>query len=1145
MKVSKILALTTVFILTCSFLSIAPLQNARSDIHTSNDDADLSKKGTRNMYVLVNSSIYGSLGDQLDQYKQDVEKLRDLKVKIFENDYSEASEIRSFLKDGYENDNLVGTFFVGNIPYAEFEVSNDYDEGRYSRFPIDLYYKDLDGTWRDTNNSGVYDEHVSGDGDLKPEIWFGRISMKTDWKDEVELYKNYFEKLYKYRRGNLSLPDESLLYVDDDWTSWTDKYKSGLAKLYSDIKVVDDPDNTSADDYGKRLKEGYEWIQIHCHANHSAKRHAFKDHGGPKGSGGNFTSRDLYEQGQKSLFANIFTCGSADYTVPDYLCGWYALTGEYGLANVGSTKPGSMLEFQNYYEPLSNGMTMGEAMKEWWIDTVKNDIYSISWFYGMTTIGDPTLSPLTKGLEDYDLNVETQGKGEIEIDPNQNAYEYGTEVDLTAIPADGWYLDEWNGTDKTGKTITITMDSDKDITVRFSEKSAQEINDWYDLDQVRLREDYCLMRDLDENTSGYDEVVDTEDGFDPIGGQGITFKGTFEGKGHEIKDLYINRSKTYWIGLFGAIDKEAEVTNLSVVDADIKGDEVVGGLVGMNQGTVSNSHFTGTLEGSSAGIVGLNGGQLKNSYYNIDEVLINGKHQIDQGGLFDSQYQDWISNNKTLDISDYSDTLEPADGHYEISDVNGLKNLLGFADYKEYRFQLTRDIDLSDEPGLYIPHLAAEFDGDGHIISNLFIDMPFNSNAGMFGQLRGKVSNLRVVDATVSGRSNVGGLVGSNYKGTVENSYVAGDVKATSKRKYTRVGGLVGSNYEGTVENSYAACNVTGTAKNYTSTGGLVGTDSVGGLVGSNYEGTVENSHVTGNITGYWNVGGLVGSNDEGTIENSYAACNVTGTAKNYTSAGGLVGTNNNQGLVNNSYAAGDVSGHEYVGGLVGTNSYSIVKNSYSISKVSGETDVGGLVGFDKVGIMKNSFWDTEISGIKESGDGTGKTTEEMKNVATYTDTSTEGLEDSWDFVDDPYDDTGDEDVWNINEDEEINDGYPFLTWEEEEVVEYNLKINKEGNGSTDPLEGIHTYDKGQVITIEATSAEGWEFTGWEGDLTSSETSINVTLDGNKEITANFEQENDKEDDNEDNGEGLPGFTTTLLMLSAGIAITIYKSKKR
>ncbi|MFW6375873.1 MAG: Loki-CTERM sorting domain-containing protein [Thermoplasmatota archaeon] len=380
MKINKITTILLVIIFLVSGTAVVGnSESSGSDIQGYQINSNKKSK----MYVLVNSTVYEPLRDELDTYKEDVESIKDLDVEIYNNTYSTPKQVRNFLIDGYENDNLVGAFFVGNLPYAEYKLYDD-------KFPIDHYYTDLDDTWNDKDGDGVLDEHEGPTNELRPEIWFGRISMKTDWEEEVDLYENYFDKVHRYRMGELRLPHKALQYVDDDWVNWTEEYNQGLEDLYQNLTVINDKETTNSSDYSERLQEGYEWIQVHCHANHSAKRHAFKLNDGPKGSGGNFNSRDLYENGQRSLFSNIFTCGSADYTVEDYLCGWYALTGNYGLASIGTTKPGGMLDFEDFYHPLLEGKSIGEAMKGWWRDNAESNKW---WFYGMTTIGDPTLSP--------------------------------------------------------------------------------------------------------------------------------------------------------------------------------------------------------------------------------------------------------------------------------------------------------------------------------------------------------------------------------------------------------------------------------------------------------------------------------------------------------------------------------------------------------------------------------------------------------------------------------------------------------------------------------------------------------------------------------------------------------------------------------
>jgi hypothetical protein len=185
--------------------------------------------------------------------------------------------------------------------------------------------------------------------------------------------------------------------------------------------------------------------------------------------------------------------------------------------------------------------------------------------------------------------------------------------------------------------------------------------------------------------------------------------------------------------------------------------------------------------------------------------------------------------------------------------------------------------------------------------------------------------------------------------------------------------GLFGAVNEGGVIKDISAVNVT-----------VVGENHVAGLVGEN-RGTVSNSYSSGNVDGYQGVGGLVGVN-HGTVSNSYSTCNVIGSGA--------------------------------IGGLVGSNGFT-VSNSYSTGDVTGSSQVGGLVG-ENHGTVSNSFWDIETSGQATSDGGTGKTTAEMKYMATFS-------EATWEIV--AVADPGTRKpsyIWNI-----VNGvTYPFLSWE-------------------------------------------------------------------------------------------------------------------
>ncbi len=209
----------------------------------------------------------------------------------------------------------------------------------------------------------------------------------------------------------------------------------------------------------------------------------------------------------------------------------------------------------------------------------------------------------------------------------------------------------------------------------------------------------------------------------------------------------------------------------------------------------------------------------------------------------------------------------------------------------------------------------------------------------------------------------------------------------------------------------------------------ITGDQYVGGLVGvKTIHSTVSNCYSTGSVSGDQYVGGLVGNSYyRSAVKNCYSTGSVSGNSD----VGGLMGYNYYISAIDNCYSTGSVSGTgSYVGGLVGNNYYnSTVSNCYSTGSVSGTGYIGGLIGDNNYSTVSNSFWNTETSGQSSSAGGTGKTTAEMKNVRTFTDVAwSSGLLFAWDFVGNPYDDTGTNDYWDI--DGTTNDGYPYLSWQ-------------------------------------------------------------------------------------------------------------------
>ena len=74
-------------------------------------------------------------------------------------------------------------------------------------------------------------------------------------------------------------------------------------------------------------------------------------------------------------------------------------------------------------------------------------------------------------------------------------------------------------------------------------------------------------------------------------------------------------------------------------------------------------------------------------------------------------------------------------------------------------------------------------------------------------------------------------------------------------------------------------------------------------------------------------------------------------------------------------------------------------------------------------------------------------------------------------------------------------------------VDEYTLNLQIEGEGELQPESGTHEFSEGEVIEIEAISAEGWRFSEWQGDITGEEAVIEVEMTEDKEMTAVFTRE--------------------------------------
>ena len=596
---------------------------------------------------------------------------------------------------------------------------------------------------------------------------------------------------------------------------------------------------------------------------------------------------------------------------------------------------------------------------------------------------------------------------------------------------------------------------------------------------------------------------DNNRGFSPISGRLSVYNGQY----NTISNLYINRPTSVNIGLFrtgGLISKlrldninitgrtnvggltgysgsNGEINNCIVIGR-MKGIEYVGGITGQNNAIINNcfTDITFTNSSTGSGIIGTNvEGTLNNSYsfgklYSVDDIgeAIVGENfygsvnncfwDVETSGVNSSaggtgkttaQMKDaatfgdagwsfgdiWIIDENInngypalwgfeKDNFEPTDTDSPADGIKNISHRYHLNWIAQNTDSWDDDFELDNDTDLDETKYWNVGNhdgnagtsdvamgfspigndtdvFFGSFDGQDFELSNLYINRPIQDYVGFFGAGQsggGIVQNIGLIDVDITGQDFVGGLFGADTE-TITNCFVSGSVSGRDN-----VGAIVGVNFIGDISNSYSEADVSGR-------------NAVGGFCGNAY-----------------NIPGL-------TISQCFAIGDVTATGDD---VGGFIGSNT-QNDISNCYARGNVSANNStnVGGFVGFTMAATYDKCYSTGAVDGNLNVGGFAGSnDDPSLKTNCFWDTQTSGQSTSNGGTGKTTAEMKSIATFTDLSSLGLDETWDFTGTPFDDTDNYDIWRMAP--SLNDGYPTFDYSTPALAD-NIYINEIFNDET------------------------------------------------------------------------------------------------
>jgi hypothetical protein len=326
----------------------------------------------------------------------------------------------------------------------------------------------------------------------------------------------------------------------------------------------------------------------------------------------------------------------------------------------------------------------------------------------------------------------------------------------------------------------------------------------------------------------------------PIGSYAVPFTGIFDGAGHVISNLTINKPTQNYVGLFGYVDSGGQIKNLGVVNVNVIGDRCVGGLAGYNEGgTLTSCYAAGSVYGTSihvGGLVGRNSGTLTSCYAtgSVDGT-------IRAGGLAGGNFGALISCYATGSVTGSSSVGGLAGGNfgvliscYATGAVTGSNSVGGLVGLNWQFGTLTSC------------YATGSVNGEYEV-------------GGLAGSNYGVLISCYATGA-VTGEDDVGGLVGWNA-GAVPASYYSTDFAGGTYY----AGGLVELNDDGTLISCYA-------------TGSVTGTDCVGGLVGYNdLYGALTSCYATGSVNGEDYVGGLVGYNGEGTLTSCFWDVDTSG----------------------------------------------------------------------------------------------------------------------------------------------------------------------------------------------------------------------------------------------------------------------------
>jgi prepilin-type N-terminal cleavage/methylation domain-containing protein len=418
----------------------------------------------------------------------------------------------------------------------------------------------------------------------------------------------------------------------------------------------------------------------------------------------------------------------------------------------------------------------------------------------------------------------------------------------------------------------------------------------------------------------------------------LAYSGIFNGNGHSIRGLYIDKPLNLREGLFGYVDG-ATIKDLGIVDSYIRGKMYVGAIAGS---TLTDGATTKFLRCFNAGVV------VTASTVEEDLAPANGY----AGGIIG-----FINTSATLnDCKNTGWVLSEGDARY-------IGGIVGYISKTSQNIAIRRCENSGTVGGC-----LSEYAYTGGIIGALYssaevkdcvnsgrVYADSNDVGGIIGIATQGVDTTAILnmencgstdESRVSGIQTVGGVIGSisNLETIITGAYNAGQVTGTGTHVISGVGGIIGiSDSPVNIDSSYNTGAITNAA-NYT-----------GGIIGSaTNDTTITNSYNTGAIQGLASIGGIIGDMNS-TSALVISECSNSGAIGTDTpildniAFGGIVGYCNAPLSIEKSTNSGNIMGYQSVGGIVGrtdvsASSITLCKNTGYIN--ASDNYAGGIAGY-------------------------------------------------------------------------------------------------------------------------------------------------------------------------------------------------------